>query len=184
MAQSLDALRASLSTEERAEVEAEKARMRAEIHALRRLRMARDMTQTQLAEVLGMTQGELSRLEARSDIMLSTLRPRDPRNGRENGDPRSFRRRRRRRRTRAHIAGSRERRESRFASQAHTAQASKVHGSVSAATFRRSRRRAYQGWALIRDLRGLLCSCNARCSNPRYALFPRSSGDNQKTAPS
>jgi transcriptional regulator with XRE-family HTH domain len=74
MAQSLDALRASLSTEERAEVEAEKARMRAEIHALRRLRMARDMTQTQLAEVLGMTQGELSRLEARSDIMLSTLR--------------------------------------------------------------------------------------------------------------
>jgi len=74
MAQSLDTLRASLSIDERAEVDAEKARMRAEISALRRLRMARDLTQTQLADVLGMTQGELSRLEARSDIMLSTLR--------------------------------------------------------------------------------------------------------------
>ena len=48
--------------------------MRAEISALRRLRMARDLTQAQLADVLGMTQGELSRLEARSDSMLSTLR--------------------------------------------------------------------------------------------------------------
>jgi transcriptional regulator with XRE-family HTH domain len=74
MGQALDALRASLSTEERAEVDAEKVRMRAEISALRRLRMARDLTQAQLADVLGMTQGELSRLEARSDIMLSTLR--------------------------------------------------------------------------------------------------------------
>ena len=74
MARSLDALRASLSTEERTEVDAEKVRMRAEISALRQLRMARDLTQAQLANVVGMTQGELSRLEARSDIMLSTLR--------------------------------------------------------------------------------------------------------------
>lgn len=74
MGQALDELRASLSADERAEVDTEKALMRAEISALRRLRMARDLTQTQLADVLGMTQGELSRLEARSDIMLSTLR--------------------------------------------------------------------------------------------------------------
>jgi len=42
--------------------------------ALAELRQARHLTQIQLAEVLGISQGNVSRLEGRSDIYLSTLR--------------------------------------------------------------------------------------------------------------
>lgn len=41
---------------------------------LRRLREARALTQSTLAELLDMDQSEVSRLERRSDMMLSTLR--------------------------------------------------------------------------------------------------------------
>ena len=40
---------------------------------LDQLRKARDMTQMQLAEILGVNQGEVSKIEHRSDICLSTL---------------------------------------------------------------------------------------------------------------
>ena len=42
--------------------------------ALAQLRQSRNVTQVQLAETLGITQGNVSRLEARSDVYLSTLR--------------------------------------------------------------------------------------------------------------
>jgi hypothetical protein len=49
-----------------------------EIHArqltLRRLREARAQTQSAMAELLGMDQSEVSRLEHRSDMLLSTLK--------------------------------------------------------------------------------------------------------------
>jgi transcriptional regulator with XRE-family HTH domain len=40
---------------------------------LDQLRKAREMTQVQLAEVLGVNQGEVSKIEHRSDICVSTL---------------------------------------------------------------------------------------------------------------
>jgi len=41
---------------------------------LHQLRNAREMTQTRLAEVLEMDQGNISKLEKRTDMYLSTLR--------------------------------------------------------------------------------------------------------------
>ena len=40
---------------------------------LRELRQARQLTQTEIAKQLGMDQSEVSRLEQRSDLLLSTL---------------------------------------------------------------------------------------------------------------
>ena len=40
----------------------------------RRRQLPRQMTQVQLAETLGISQGNVSRLETRSDVYLSTLR--------------------------------------------------------------------------------------------------------------
>lgn len=42
--------------------------------ALAELRRHRDVTQVQVAEALGIAQGNVSRIEGRSDIYLSTLR--------------------------------------------------------------------------------------------------------------
>ena len=58
------------------------ARLRAAVKAkeliaampLQQLRNAREMTQTRLAEVLEMDQGNISKLEKRTDMYLSTLR--------------------------------------------------------------------------------------------------------------
>lgn len=41
---------------------------------LRDLRKARDLTQVEVAAVMGITQDNVSRLEKRSDVLLSTLR--------------------------------------------------------------------------------------------------------------
>jgi len=40
---------------------------------LEQLRKAQEMTQLQLAEILGVNQGEISKIEHRSDICISTL---------------------------------------------------------------------------------------------------------------
>jgi transcriptional regulator with XRE-family HTH domain len=40
---------------------------------LEQLRKAQEMTQLQLAEILGVNQGEVSKIEHRSDICISTL---------------------------------------------------------------------------------------------------------------
>jgi transcriptional regulator with XRE-family HTH domain len=52
------------------------ARVKAELALmpLHQLRNAREMTQTRLAEVLEMDQGNISKLEKRTDMYLSTLR--------------------------------------------------------------------------------------------------------------
>jgi DNA-binding Xre family transcriptional regulator len=53
---------------------AERQRAIEDALALAELRQSRHVTQVQLAETLGISQGNVSRLEARSDVYLSTLR--------------------------------------------------------------------------------------------------------------
>lgn len=53
---------------------AERKRAMQDVLALAELRHERNITQVQLAEALGISQGNVSRLESRSDVYLSTLR--------------------------------------------------------------------------------------------------------------
>src|ERR1700683_2184391 len=59
---------------QRKKVEARAARLIAEEMTLRELRHARKLTQVRMAKALGITQDSVSRLEKRSDLLLSTLR--------------------------------------------------------------------------------------------------------------
>lgn len=63
-----------LSVSQRKKVEARAAALIAEEMTLRDLRKARELTQARMAEQLGITQDGVSRLEKRSDLLLSTLR--------------------------------------------------------------------------------------------------------------
>jgi transcriptional regulator with XRE-family HTH domain len=63
-----------LSPAERKKVEGRAAEIIAEEMSLRDLRKARKLTQTRVAKTLGITQDSVSRLEKRSDLLLSTLR--------------------------------------------------------------------------------------------------------------
>jgi len=63
-----------LSSAQRKKVEARAAGLIAEEMSLRDLRKARKLTQARVAKVLGITQDSVSRLEKRSDLLLSTLR--------------------------------------------------------------------------------------------------------------
>ena len=63
-----------LTPSQRKKVEARAAALIAEEMTLRDLRKARELTQTRMAEQLGITQDGVSRLEKRSDLLLSTLR--------------------------------------------------------------------------------------------------------------
>ena len=56
------------------EVEARAKELIAEEMTLRELRKARKLTQVRMAKKLGITQDGVSRLEKRSDLLLSTLR--------------------------------------------------------------------------------------------------------------
>ena len=63
-----------LSPAQRKKVEARAALLIAEEMTLQELRKARKLTQVRVAKSLGITQDSVSRLEKRSDILLSTLR--------------------------------------------------------------------------------------------------------------
>jgi transcriptional regulator with XRE-family HTH domain len=63
-----------LSPAERKKVEDRAAELIAEEMSLRDLRKARKLTQARVAKTLGITQDSVSRLEKRSDLLLSTLR--------------------------------------------------------------------------------------------------------------
>jgi DNA-binding XRE family transcriptional regulator len=63
-----------LSSAQRKKVEARAAQLIAEEMTLRELRHARKLTQVRVAKTLGITQDSVSRLEKRSDLLLSTLR--------------------------------------------------------------------------------------------------------------
>jgi DNA-binding XRE family transcriptional regulator len=74
MAASLKDKLARLPGERRAKVDARAAELIAEEMTLRDLRRALDRTQVHLARELGVKQETISRLEKRSDMLLSTLR--------------------------------------------------------------------------------------------------------------
>ncbi|MEX2300465.1 MAG: XRE family transcriptional regulator [Bryobacterales bacterium] len=63
-----------LSPERRKKVKARAGVLLAEEMTLRELRRARQLTQVRLAKTLGITQDSVSRLEQRTDLLLSTLR--------------------------------------------------------------------------------------------------------------
>jgi DNA-binding XRE family transcriptional regulator len=63
-----------MSSAERKKVEDRAAEIIAEEMSLRDLRKARKLTQARVAKKLGITQDSVSRLEKRSDLLISTLR--------------------------------------------------------------------------------------------------------------
>ena len=63
-----------LTAAQRKKVETRTAELIAEEMTLRELRKARKLTQVRMAKQLGITQDSVSRLEKRSDLLLSTLR--------------------------------------------------------------------------------------------------------------
>jgi hypothetical protein len=64
----------TLNAAQRKKMEARTAELIAEEMTLHELRRARKLTQVSVAKALGITQDSVSRLEKRSDILLSTLR--------------------------------------------------------------------------------------------------------------
>jgi transcriptional regulator with XRE-family HTH domain len=74
MAVGLEEKLARLSGERRVRVDARAAELIAEEMTLRDLRRAQGRTQVHLARALGVKQETVSRLEKRSDMLLSTLR--------------------------------------------------------------------------------------------------------------
>jgi transcriptional regulator with XRE-family HTH domain len=64
----------SLGSARRKKIEARAAELIAEEMSLRELRRAHRMTQKHMAEKLGIGQDGISRLEQRSDLLISTLR--------------------------------------------------------------------------------------------------------------
>jgi transcriptional regulator with XRE-family HTH domain len=74
MARNVDDIIGKLSPAQRKKVEARAAELIAEEMTLRELRHARQLTQVKMAKKLGVTQDSVSRLEKRSDLLLSTLR--------------------------------------------------------------------------------------------------------------
>lgn len=70
----LDRIRKKLSPARKKKVAARAAVLIAEERSLQELRQARKLTQKRLAELLGIGQDGVSRLEQRSDLLISTLR--------------------------------------------------------------------------------------------------------------
>ena len=74
MTASLKTMMADLDPARRRKIEDRSAQLIAEEMTLRELRKARQLTQVSVARELGIGQDGVSRLEQRSDILLSTLR--------------------------------------------------------------------------------------------------------------
>ena len=67
-------IRKGLNSTRRKKIEARAAQLLSEEMTLQELRQARKLTQVRMAKALGITQEGVSRLEKRSDLLLSTLR--------------------------------------------------------------------------------------------------------------
>jgi hypothetical protein len=74
MATTIDDKMMKLNGTRRKKIEARAAQLIAEEMSLRDLRKARRLTQKRIAEVLNLGQDGISRLEKRSDLLISTLR--------------------------------------------------------------------------------------------------------------
>ncbi len=73
MANDFSKLTANFSPERRAKIEEKKAILREEMN-LAEMRQALSLTQATLAETLGVGQAEISKIENRTDLFVSTLR--------------------------------------------------------------------------------------------------------------
>ena len=71
--QTLDEFMEDFTSEERAQVAARTAALIEEELTLRDLRQAQHLTQERMAELMGVEQENVSRLERRADLLLSTL---------------------------------------------------------------------------------------------------------------
>ena len=67
-------IRKQLSPARRRKIDARAATLIAEERSLQELRQAHKLTQKRMAQVLGIGQDSVSRLEQRSDLLISTLR--------------------------------------------------------------------------------------------------------------
>lgn len=70
----LDRVRKELTPARRRKIAARAATLIAEEKSLQELRQAHKLTQKRMAEVLGIGQDSVSRLEKRTDLLISTLR--------------------------------------------------------------------------------------------------------------
>lgn len=70
----IDRIRKQLSPARRKKIAARTATLIAEEKSLQELRQAHKLTQKRMAQVLGIGQDSVSRLEQRSDLLISTLR--------------------------------------------------------------------------------------------------------------
>lgn len=70
----LNRIRKQLSPARRKRIAARTATLVSEERTLQELRHAHKLTQTRIAELLGIGQDSVSRLEQRSDLLISTLR--------------------------------------------------------------------------------------------------------------
>jgi transcriptional regulator with XRE-family HTH domain len=70
----LDGFMRRFSAKERAEIEANARKLTAEMMTFSKLRKARNLTQVEIARLLGIAQENVSRLEHRSDVLISTMR--------------------------------------------------------------------------------------------------------------
>ncbi len=73
MARKFSELTKKMSVRDRAEIKARSAKLLAEL-PLEQLRSARSLTQTNMAQALGVNQSAVSKIEKRTDMYLSTLR--------------------------------------------------------------------------------------------------------------
>jgi transcriptional regulator with XRE-family HTH domain len=73
MAQSLDDVLNAFTPEQRTQVDARAQELIEEEMTLRDLRQAHHLTQERMAELLGVEQENVSRIERRADLLLSTL---------------------------------------------------------------------------------------------------------------
>jgi len=69
----MDEFVARLPKDRQEKIEASAQKLKVEYLALQGLRKAKHLTQQQMAAMLGVDQGNISRLEKRSDLMISTL---------------------------------------------------------------------------------------------------------------
>lgn len=75
MAKSMDhVFDAHMSEEMRQKSDLRARELIEEYHTLQDLRKARELTQVRMAELMGKSQDNISRIEQRSDVLLSTLR--------------------------------------------------------------------------------------------------------------
>lgn len=74
MGKSLKEIKAGMSKKHQAKINARAAELIAEEMTMRDLRKARHLTQKSVAKKLGINQDNVSRLEKRSDVLISTLR--------------------------------------------------------------------------------------------------------------